>query len=94
MPWYRCFIVGENFPGAIIDELSPIGFHATRFVEADRPEEAETKVLANLSDELNVALPPGMDRPENAEVVVAGIEEVDRSQVDETNRGFSFFVMG
>ena len=95
MPWYRCFIKGENFPGAIIGESTPIGFFTTRFVEASSVEEAEAKALTNLKNEQTFSsLPPGFDRPVNAKVLFENIEEVERSVVDETNLGFSFFVMG
>ena len=94
MTWYKCFIAGENFPGAIIGESNPIGFYTTRFVEANSPEEAETKALANLKSEQTFSLPPGVARPSNTKVYFENIEEVERSEVDETNLGFSFFVMG
>jgi hypothetical protein len=94
MPWYKCFIAGENFPGAIIGESNTIGFYTTRFVEAKSPEEAETRALANLKNEQTFSLPPGVARPSNAKVYFENIEEVESSEVNETNLGFSFFVMG
>jgi hypothetical protein len=94
MSWYKCFIAGENFPGAIIGESKPIGFYTTRYVEANNPEEAETRALTNLKNEQNLLPPPGVDRPNNAKVYFENIEEVERSEVNETNLGFSFFVMG
>jgi hypothetical protein len=94
MSWYKCFIVGENFPGAIFGESKPIGFYTTRFVEANSPEEAETKALANLKNEQTFSLPPGVARASNAKVYFENIEEVDNSEVNETNMGLSFFVMG
>lgn len=93
MSWYKCFIAGENFPGALIGESNPIGFYTTRFIEAKSPEEAETKVLANLKNEQKLSLPPGVPRPSNATVYFENIEEVESAEVTETNMGFSFFVM-
>ncbi len=92
MPWYRCRMVGENFPGALLDTTTPVGFYATRFVEADSPEDAETQALSNLSKELNIWLPMSVDRPANAEVVVESIEEVEHAETGEESRGFSFFI--
>ena len=41
MPVYRCFIRGENFPGALIGERWPIGFYTTRFVVAESAPDAQ-----------------------------------------------------
>ena len=41
MPLFRCSIRGENFPGELIGLTTAVGFHATRFVDAESATEAE-----------------------------------------------------
>ncbi len=48
MPYFKCFIEGQNFPGELVGASEPIGFYVTRFIEASSAKEAEQKVLENL----------------------------------------------
>lgn len=93
MPLYRCSICGENFPGDMLGESSPIGFYTTRFVNADSPEQAEMLALDLLRGEefFNI---PAEKRSEDAKVFFEEIAEVAPDTERVPNSGFSFFVMG
>ena len=51
MAWFRCFICGENFPGALAGISGLVGFYTTRFVEAIDHDDAEARVLELLRGE-------------------------------------------
>lgn len=93
MPWYKCFIEGENFPGHLIGESSPIGFYTTRFIEASSPDEAEQLAFEKLKTEESLTLPVDATKPSNAKVYFESIEEVPINAVG-SNGCFTFFVMG
>ncbi len=94
MPWYKCSICGENFPGALVGESRPVGFYVTRFVEASSHEEAEMQALARLKNEQRLSLPSETERPKNAKVLFENIEVVEHAEVPNRDSGFTFFVMG
>ncbi|WP_296252267.1 hypothetical protein [uncultured Stenotrophomonas sp.] len=93
MPLYRCLICGENFPGALLGKRSPVGFYATRFVEAASRDDAEALALDQLrnEDELNI---PAELRSEDARVFFEEITEINADSERLPNSGFTFFVMG
>ena len=93
MKWYRCLIEGENFPGELLNKKEPIGFYATRFVEADSPEEAENIALLNLKSEEVLKLPKDLETSENTKVYFEEIEEINKSEVPEIQSGFTFYDM-
>ena len=93
MPLYRCSICGENFPGALLGKHSPIGFYATRFVEAATPGEAEAQVLDLLRNEDVLNIPAEL-RNEDARIFFEEIAEVSADSERVPNSGFTFFVMG
>ena len=93
MPLFRCSIRGENFPGALLGEASPVGFYATRFVDAPSSDEAELLALGLLRDEEVFNIPPET-RSDNAKVFFDEIVEVATDSARMPNSGFSFFVMG
>ena len=84
----------ENFPGALINEENLIGFYATRFVQAESPEEAEMIALSNLRHEESLRLPEGVKPTEQAKVYFKEIEEANESDVPEIQAGLTFYVMG
>jgi hypothetical protein len=92
MPLFRCSIRGENFPGELIGLTTAIGFHATRFVDAQSAEEAERIAVAALREDaaLTVTSEP---RVKNAKVYFESIEEVPSDSEKMPNEGFSFFSM-
>jgi hypothetical protein len=93
MALYRCFILGENFPGVMLGQSTPIGFYTTRFVEASSPSEAEMLALDVLKADDALDVPPEA-RSENAMVYFETIEEVPADTERVPNGGFTFFTMG
>ena len=94
MPVFRCFIRGENFPGSLLGQAEPIGFFATRFVEAESPAEAELAALALLRQDPTFNAVGPEDRMEDAKVY---FEEIDEEPADSEcgpGKGLSFFPMG
>ena len=64
MAWYQCRIRGENFPGILLGKKEPIGFYTTRVVEAESPQDAEVKALAELKGDKSLDVPKIMKRGE------------------------------
>ncbi|HEY1189613.1 MAG TPA: hypothetical protein VGE74_18345 [Gemmata sp.] len=93
MAWFRCFIRGENFPGELIGAAGPVGFYATRFVEAASPEAAEGAVLQALKAEPNLAPPPGYTPSGQARVFFEEIEEVVGELAPSVPPGFAWHPM-
>jgi hypothetical protein len=92
MPVFRCFIRGENFPGELIGLTSAVGFHATRFIDAESATEAEQVAVAALRKDtaLTVNSEP---RVKNAKVYFESIVEVPAETERVPNKGFTFFAM-
>lgn len=93
MPQFRCLIVGENFPGILIGESQPVGFYATRYVEAASVEEAEEVALSLLRDDAALSVPPE-SRSRAAKIFFEKIDALAADEKPQSNTGFSFFVMG
>ena len=95
MKLFRCFILGENFPGKILSQSTPIGFYTTRFVRAVNSEEAEMAALTLLRDDEALRLDPS-DRPPDAKLFFESVEEIDElpEGCREPGGGFTFFDMG
>jgi hypothetical protein len=92
MPLFRCSIRGENFPGELIGLTTAVGFHATRFVDAQSVADAEQIAVAALRQDaaLTVIAEP---RVKNAKVYFESIEEVPAETERAPNEGFTFFRM-
>ena len=93
MGWYKCVILGENFPGTLIGVPGPVGFYVNRWVEAASPEAAEQEALATLRTDANLQLPEGVEKPKDARVNFEEIHEVDAPVVPNGQQGFAFFPM-
>jgi hypothetical protein len=91
MPWFKCFIEGENFPGALIGGDQPVGFYATRWVEAPSPDEAEVVALDALRREPVFDIPVEQ-RPKDARVYFTEI--VETQGPEGPNSGATWYVMG
>jgi hypothetical protein len=91
MPWFKCFIEGENFPGALLDSDTPVGFYTTRWVEASSPDEAELIALNELRHE-EVFQVAADQRSKDAKVHFTEIVEV--SAREGPNTGAAWYVMG
>lgn len=94
MPWFKCFIHGENFPGGLINETAEVGFYTTRFVEAGDRGEAEKVALSSLRKEPKLQLPDGVNASENIKVFFEEIVEVASDEVPDVVEGFSWYVEG
>ena len=93
MPLYRCLILGENFPGALLGEPEPVGFYTTRYVEAGTAEAAELLALEMLRNDKALKVAPGAHTKE-ARIHFEQIEEVPPETERVPNAGFTFFNMG
>ncbi|MEW5786928.1 MAG: hypothetical protein AB1899_03640 [Pseudomonadota bacterium] len=94
MPWYKCSVVGEGFPGVIVGKSVPIGFYTTRYVEANSIEDAETLALNILKAEPQLQLPEGTQKPTSARVTFENIVEIETPLTPIVQHGFAFFEMG
>lgn len=94
MPWFKCVIQGENFPGALMQTEESLGFFITRVVEADSAQEAEFKAIFLLRAEPGFTLAPGHPGAEEARVMFESVEEIDEAQAASfSNEGASWFPM-
>lgn len=93
MPLFRCSIRGENFPGELIGLTAAVGFHATRFVDAQSTVEAEQIVVAALRQDAALTI-TSEPQVKNAKVYFENIEEVPAETERVPNDGFTFFRMG
>lgn len=94
MAWFRCFIRGENFPGALIGEPGLVGFYITRFIEAANPGEAESLVVQQLRAEPRLAPPDGHRPSGMARVYFEEITELPGDQQPAQQPGFTWYAMG
>ncbi len=92
MPVFRCVMRGESFPGAIAGESEPVGFYATRFVEADSAADAEPAALRVLRADRTFDIPADQ-RSTNSAVYFEEIDEVPDAAGWTEGAGFSFFRM-
>jgi hypothetical protein len=92
MALYQCLIRGENFPGVLVGKDTPVGFHATRFVEADSEDDAEARALDLLFADEALHVAPEQ-QTEDAEVFFERIFEVAPDTDTAPNAGFAFFAM-
>ena len=94
MPWYKCSVVGKDFPGSILGKSQLIGFYTTRFVEATTTEEAEVLALNHLKDEPKLRLPGDIPKQTSARVTFEEIVEIETPESPVVQTGFCFFEMG
>lgn len=91
MPWFRCFVRGENFAVVMDGRQELLGFYVTRFVEADNPEGAEAEAVAVLKADPRLAPPPGHTPTGRARVFFEQITEVPAADVPARPPGFTFY---
>lgn len=94
MSWYKCSVVGEDFPGTILGKSQLIGFYTTRFVEAVSAEEAEMLTLNLLKEDPQLRLPKGIPKPTSARVTFEEIVEIETPETPVVQTGYCFFEMG
>jgi hypothetical protein len=78
VPFYRCFIRGEDFPGECIGSSGLYGFYTTRWVQAVSTAKAELEALAALRKDPSFALPEGFTKPVSSRVFVEEIVQIRR----------------
>jgi hypothetical protein len=78
LPFYRCFIRGENFPGECIGKTGPHGFYTTRWLEAVDENAAELCAVEMLRREECFAFPPDIPKPTETRVFVEEILQIKR----------------
>jgi hypothetical protein len=91
MPWFRCFIRGEHFPGALIGETGQVGLYVTRFVEADDPGQAEATGLDLLRADPHLKPPTGCVPTGESKVYFDEIEEIAGPPSSSVAPGFAWF---
>jgi len=80
--WFRCFVVGENFPDALVNRPGVrMGFYTTRVVEASSPGHAERVVLALLRNDPDFRIDEDMPEADLARISLELIDEVGRDTV-------------
>lgn len=93
MPWFKCFILGENFTLIEEGKVKDFGFYTTRWVEASDANAAEMKALEILkADEFLSDLPEEQKNPK-AKVYFQEIEELSEKPKQVPGAGFTWFEM-
>ncbi len=93
MPWFYCFIRGDNFPGERWGSDQPYGFYTHRYVEADTAADAEQKALTALREDSSFELPEGMHPPKEAIVYFEEISELENKPTKTATSGATWFKM-
>ena len=93
MPWFRCFLRGENFPGLADAPDQPVGFYANEFVEAPDTEGAELCALAALKNRESLIALGSDPAAHRARVHLEWIVEVAADAVPNKQLGLVFFQM-
>lgn len=82
MARFRCFVAGEDFPGALVNRPGErMGFYTTRIVEAVSPGDAERVVLKMLRNDPIFRIDAEMPEAELARISFELIDEVDSTMV-------------
>lgn len=82
MAWFRLFVAGENFPGALVRRPGErMGFYLTKVVEAVSPGDAERAVLRQLRNDPRFRIEEGMPETELARISFELIDEVGEGTV-------------
>lgn len=93
MPWFRCLLNGENFPGVLIDRDVPVGFYVTRYVQAGHAAEAERIAVQRVLDEEPIsALRQSVDCSV-AKILADEVELFREECLPEQESGFIFYAM-
>lgn len=93
MPWFRCLIRGENFPGQLIGKEYAVGFFVTRFVESADAVGAESLALAQLRAEPKLTITADCSRSVGACVFFEEVTAVGTDVIPEVPTGFVWFPM-
>ena len=91
MPWFRCFIHGENFVVDVDGKHEVMGFYTTRYIEAADENEAEMLSLAKLRKDDFLNDDTLKSRSPEAKVTFEEIDELIGEPEDKDRAGFSFY---
>lgn len=95
MPAYRVLIEFTNLPARLIEgSKSPVGFYATRFVEADDEAHAERAAIEQLVGEISPLIGKRLSDDPTASAHIDELEQVDVIPEDAPNSGATWFRMG
>jgi len=87
-------IEGVNFPARLIEGADgPVGFFATREVEADNPESAELAAIEMVKAELRPRMGDPRDGEAKPMMYLDEIIELESLREDAVTRGLSWYVM-
>jgi hypothetical protein len=92
MPFYRCVILGENFPLRVDGQEELHGFYTTRWVQALDEKRAELKAVEMVRRELRPHLPPDHPLARKARMCLDNIGRVG-SLPRFRGGGFAWFAM-
>jgi len=92
MPYFRCFIRGENIAWPDGDSWQLMGCYTTRWVQALNPQRAELKAVSTLRHEPEFQRPEGYNGGPPAKVFVEKFEQVSNLPV-KRGRGATWFSM-
>jgi hypothetical protein len=92
MPWFRCYLEGENYALKSGGKPALLGFFTTRWVEAADAHEAENKAIDLIRGDKSLAHRPRAGF--TPMIYVREIVEAPSKPDDAPNRGFTFFPMG
>ena len=90
MPLFKVLLHGRRFPGVILGKSHPIGFYATRFVQAANEEDAEAAALASLRTAPELQLEPEHRTPD-AKIYIEELLKVPAETEQRPNAGFTFY---
>jgi len=93
MKWFKCLVCGENFPGELIGHDQPVGFCTTQFVQAETPQDAESKAVLRLKKHKSLQLHDETIKRDAAKVYFENTVEVMADEVDNPQQGLSFYPM-
>lgn len=92
--WFKCRILGENFPDTLIGEEGPVGFYTTRAVLAESVQQAESTALDLLRLDPGLQLPDGTPTAPQVRVFFEDIWQVAAEEgAALANTGFTWFPM-
>jgi hypothetical protein len=92
MPYFRCFVRGEDYPGQIIGLSDRVGFFVTRFVEAVDKLRAEQLVVEELEKNLKILLERMETGLGSARLYVEEVSEASSEEASNAT-GFTWYPM-
>src|SRR5262245_48881166 len=84
MAWFRCRMIGINFPGKLVGHSGPVEFSVDRYVEADNKKEARAAAAKQLKMDLsvNVNMDGDVDFVVSSKLTYTGQPEVAIDEIE------------